>query len=117
MIVTEAHFEEYKAEVNRLVELLGLKDWQIQFTHTSFADCYAWINFSHADRIVVFGLATGIEERDVQAFNISKYARHEVLELLLADINTKLGNFGCKEKEISSLLHAVIRRLEKLEVK
>ena len=113
MKTTKEHFKAFEKEARRMIDMLGMKDWQISFKCCELKDI-ASVSYSTVGRWAKFELADDIDEDNIYIFEPERYARHEVYHLLLADICDKLHVLNVDKNEITFWQHIIIRRLEKL---
>lgn len=107
MKTTRKHFERFKIEFKRYVEMFGLEDWDVRFTHRADESCDSSVVFSsEGSKMVVVNLSKQIDA------DLLYCAKHEALELLFGD----LINLQCeKQTELSEKArHEIIHRLEKI---
>jgi len=114
---TTEHFELFKTEAQRFIDLFGLWDWQVDFHHRFLENCRANCRFNCQGKQASLSLATEWSEYDVLSeATISRSAFHEVCELLLADMYgaaTDIDMAGrIREERLERASHAIIRRLE-----
>ena len=116
-MTTPEHFEIFKAEAQRFIDLFGLKDWQVEFCHIHLEYSRANCRFSCQGKQATISLSTEWGEHDdVCAENVRRSAFHEVCELMLADIYGAATDADVtgrlREERLERATHAVIRRLE-----
>lgn len=110
---SKADFEIFKRECQRCVDMLGLKNWDIDYEHSKCEDgnaaecCTSYIGQQAVLRL-------GLERLSLPctAQSIKETARHEVLELLLSSFGA-LNNsrFDVSEGEVDHVRHEIIQRL------
>ena len=106
IITTERELEEFKNHCERLIMYLGLRDWDCVYIIREADDRNAGIEYNPSTRKALFILASNREEYKT----LYELAKHEVLELLLADLCTLLGPFY-SDILIDNETHKVINRL------
>lgn len=112
----EEHFNLFKKEATKYLELFGLHDWRVSFKHTVSDDeingeCVYLIDSRYAE----IRLAENIHSEPNDK-NIAYIARHEVLELLLAPLRAMFYYEELLPSQKFSLGsregHSIIRRIE-----
>lgn len=113
---TPRHFEVFKEEVLFWINKFGLHQWEIHFSHEPFNDELAGIGHNLVGGSATFFLSTEWKGKIIPVTNaeIRRTAKHEAIELLLADYYTLARNRFAREDEITAVHHAHVRRLEKL---
>lgn len=111
---TENDFEKFKREVSGWITVFGLYDWSIHIKMDAVEDVIAACFINRTGRIACIVLNKHQEE-PLTHVQIEKSAFHEVLEILLADIEY-LAMDNIPEEEKKMLLqverHRIIRRME-----
>ena len=110
---TDKHFEIFIKESEKIVDDLGLKDWNVQYTHGDVdeennAECAYMIGA----KSVWLKLALEWGEKDVlddQA--IKETAWHEVFHILLAQLEYLAKARFIQERELLIESHTLIQRL------
>jgi hypothetical protein len=86
--ITKADFEKFKAEVERLIQLFGLKDWKIEIIQLKLPkQRFAQICHDYSYRIASFQLNTEISTENMMQFDPITSAKHEFGHLLLSEFN------------------------------
>jgi len=112
MKTTKKDFEEFKAEFNRMVELLGLKSWNVFFKCTKLNDGVAAnIDYDTDSRCAEVSLNT-----IKYVVDLKRSAKHEAFHLLLADLYESARDRFVDEKTLNKNEEAVIVALEKLDI-
>lgn len=102
-------FETFKREFTRWQERLGLTEWRVRFHHERIDESMAaYIRADLEGRLVSVFLGFRIDH------TIEEVARHEALELLVADMDNLASYRFVRHDEIEMARHSVIRRLERL---
>jgi hypothetical protein len=127
--LTQSHFRLFTAEFKRLMALLGMTDWRVDFKFEHMAR-YAGdrdtIIHGMCDADTEARSATIILGREVCTANeleaeVLDTARHECLELLLSDITDAAGSRKWDPETFDGIKHTVIARfcnmLEKIDEK
>lgn len=109
---TNSDFETYRKEIQRLIDIFGLKGWHLFFRHESLNDSFAEIRYNMSARNAVFVLNTEFDTIDYSEDQIKRSAFHEVCELLLARISNLAKFRYTTEEEIDEEIHNIIRILE-----
>jgi hypothetical protein len=109
----QAEFALFKAEVERMLNLLGLQSWRVVILCEKLDGCYGDMSANCAGRIATIRYNS---EPDTIATpeDPARVARHEVLELFLARIECLAQARYVTEIEIHEEKHALIRTLEKI---
>lgn len=112
---TSLHFELFKVECRKWVEVFGLKGWQIHFEHNGKKDnSRASCTYDVVDRSVSFILQRDWDRDDVTNREVRFVALHEVLELLLSSLSNLAGFRYTTKLEIEEEVHVIIRTLENI---
>jgi len=109
-------FEIFKVECRKWINILGLKDWQVHFTHTKMDGIRAQIVFQCIARVATISLNTEWNEWAKISITdqlIKKAAFHEVCELLMGKLNDlATQRFNLDEADVEEEIHRIIRTLE-----
>lgn len=110
---TAKHFEIFKAECEKWIEIFGLKGWSIWYSHTvedntNRAEC----SYKILNRSLGFRLNPDWGGDTVTEKALSKDAFHEVSEALLCRIRCLSQSRFIHLDEIDEEIHAIIRTLE-----
>ena len=111
---TAAHFALFKKEVQFWIDKWGLHQWETLFKHEPFNDDRAGIGHNLCGRSATFFLS--MEWGDVTPPTdaaIKATAKHEAIELLLAEVYTMAKSRFVTDDELLAAHHALVRRLEK----
>lgn len=113
MKTSKAHFEIFKKECEKWIEIFGLKGWRIEFYHESdMKDARASTSYDVINRTATLYLNIEWKGENITNCLVKVSAFHEVCEVLLCNIRA-LANYRFSTKdEISEELHRVIRILE-----
>ena len=110
---TPEDFDRFKAEVGRMLDVLGLMDWSVVVTHAHIdRPVSAEFAFNHAGRIARITLNTTTMR---EGFDPVRSARHEVFELLLTPIVHLAESRTVLPEDIEAATHGIIRRLEHVD--
>ena len=110
---TAKHFEIFKTECQKWIEIFGLKGWQVIYDHVKMdrdtikADC----NYSVIKRHCEIRLNTSYPHK-VSNDSIRRDAFHEVCELFIGELVTLAEYRYSTKDEIEEQAHAIIRTLE-----
>ena len=115
MRTTKEHFKTFCWECEKWIDIFGLRDWEIIFTHEkevpdARASCYRDLT----GRIATINLGTDWSNSP-NAFNdegMRKVAFHEACELLIAPLYINACARHVTEEEIKEASHTIIRILE-----
>jgi len=111
---TKADFELFKKEVQKWIDILGLRDWEVHFTQSGFEnDDRAGIHVNLNGRIARIGLNKN-QTSDFNDLDIRKWAFHEVCELLLGPLSVNARSRYINEDELEQSEHYIIRTLENI---
>ena len=82
-LTTEEDFQFFKSEALRFMELFGMKDWEILFTHENeYPDYRAWVDFKNSAHIARLSLnkdwSRQILVDQIKPELLSRAAFHEV---------------------------------------
>lgn len=106
-------FSEFKDEVLRQIERLGLKDWDIEIQHVPFGagdECDAAnTQFTEEGRVAVISLNKDWTPKDPR-----RVAKHEVGHVLLGRVHIIAGKRWTSEKELDDEIESLCTRLEKV---
>lgn len=110
---TPRDFSQFKQEVKRMLDVLGLMDWSVTLSHAAVdAPVNAQIQCNHPGRIAQITLNTTVAAEN---FDPQRCARHEVFELLLAPLVHAAESRVAYPDEIETATHTIIRRLEHVD--
>lgn len=116
MKITKAHFEIFKTECQKWIEIFGLKNWQINYVHKKLEDSRASTSFNCVGGIATIFLNTNWDEKASYEFDVNdvrKSAFHEICELLLGRLNNMVEQrYGLHVQDIEEEIHRIIRILE-----
>lgn len=112
----QRHFDIFKDEARKWINLFGLKDWEIFFRFEETEDFdRALCHTNWAGKVCNLTLARWHSEERTEG-DIQKYAFHEVCELLLTEMERIALDEEIPYTERKGLAeaarHGVIRRLE-----
>nr|DAE79003.1 MAG TPA: hypothetical protein [Caudoviricetes sp.] len=112
----QRHFDIFKDEARKWINLFGLKDWEIFFRFEEMEDFdRALCRTNWAGKVCNLALARWHSEERTEG-DIRKYAFHEVCELLLTEMERIALDEEIPYTERKGLAeaarHGVIRRLE-----
>ena len=114
---TQRHFELFRAECEKWIEIFGLKGWEVHINHDDIdadetrADCSISTSSRYCEIRLnkKWGKDHGVKLTDRQ---IERYAFHEVCELLLAPLVANAEHRYATKIEILETTHDIIRTLE-----
>ena len=115
MRVTKKDYELFKTECDRFVNLLGLKEWSIHYSHEKSTDNYAstYMNRDGMVATIVLGLYWD-DMRPKTEYEIKRLALHEVCHLLMNPLVAEAQERYTTEQALASIEHTIIRRIENL---
>lgn len=108
----EKHFEIFKDEFMRWVDILGMKGWEFIFKHIELVDARAQVMPGQRGRVVVICLNTIWEGQDATEYELRRTGFHEALELFLSKITQLAHERSVTEADIEEETHNLIRTLE-----
>jgi len=110
---TAKHFEIFKLECEKWIEVLGLKDWSVWYYHGGgLADCLASIKALVSSRVISIFLAKDWGDNEITEFQLKKTAFHEVSHILLVKLECLGKARTTFDSEIDEEAHSIIRTLE-----
>lgn len=116
--ITQEHFEIFKAECEKWIEIFGLKGWKIGIIQTKDEpdNSRAWMNGQYSQRIATVCLPShwnsSHEINSPTLYQLRIDAFHEVCEILLTPMDILAGARNFDKEEFDAARHAVIRTLE-----
>jgi hypothetical protein len=112
-ITTDEHFEIFKDECRKWIDILGLKDWEVYFYHDESEDCLGWYSSSHVGRGVSIHLTkTWPDNYEPCDYEIRKVAFHEVVEGMLLGKLKSMANNSFAYDRVDEEAHTIVRTLE-----
>ena len=114
---TAKHFEVFQKEVLYWINKWGLHQWEIAFTHKLLdGNIRASISYNQSGRVCTLFLNSewDCDIRPPTNAEMKVSAKHEAIELLLADVHAIGKSRWVTEDELVAAHHALVRRLEKL---
>ena len=121
-VITEKHFAIFKHEALRLIRLWAIDDWKVSLVHERLKECYAQCRTDAVSRVCTLSLSTTGVEMDGNGdkhyaptdFSIRETARHEVIHLLLADLDDVGRRRYATKDEVERASESVARKLHEL---
>lgn len=115
MKTSKKQFNEFKYWFMYYQKLLNLNNWKIYFKHEALGDnCFAAIDYNSEDKTATASLNLNIGKEHFKEVCPQNHAKHEALELLLADLNVMAESRFISNNEIKITSHSIIRTLEKV---
>ena len=112
MLTTKANFKLFKKEAEKWIDILGLRDWEVHFSHSEFENNdRAGIHVNLNGRITTIGLNKN-QTSEFNDLDIRKWAFHEVCELLIGPLSVNARSRCINEDELEQSEHYIIRTLE-----
>ena len=109
---TSKHFEVFKKEVLRWLEIFGLKDWDVSIEHKEVEEDSRAICVSQVGgQLATISLSTDWDIKPTDD-NLQVHAFHEVCELLLSHMDSLARERTILPRELEVARHSVIRVLE-----
>lgn len=113
MQTKKSDFALFKKECYKWIEILGLKDWKLVFTHMEDNCGVATYFRESAGRIITINLNTDFDGLLYSENGIKLSAFHEIIEgLLLARLDDMIDRRRHDEKEVEEARHKAVRILE-----
>ena len=114
---TAEHFEAFKAEARRFIDMFGLWDWRVDFEHSYQEDSFAVCEHNTTSgKIATLILSTDWSGTEPTLESLRQSAFHEVCHILLADTYDAACCLDLSPMQrhlhIDRAHHAIIRRLE-----
>ena len=118
-LTTEEDFQFFKSEALRFMELFGIKDWEVFFTHENeYPDDRAWVLFKANAHIARISLNKDWSRQDlidqIKPELLSRAAFHEVCHLFFSRIETLAESRYLQAEDIYSEIHRLIVSLEEI---
>ena len=88
MKTTPKHFEAFKKYVWEWLGKMKVSGWDIYFDHLDLNNAYARTYYDHIGRVAIFKFCKEWDDRPLNMKEISETAKHEVVELLIADYHS-----------------------------
>lgn len=115
MKVTKTDFRFFTSECQRFIDVLGLKEWSMHYTHEPLDDAYARTLMNSGGMVATIIMGTYWDDmRPKTKREISRLAFHEVCHLLMNPLATEAMERYTTDHTLQSLEHTIIRRLENL---
>lgn len=107
---TDNHLAIFRREVEKWIAIFGLLDWEVHFIRDDIGDKRAQLRTNTYNRNCVFVLCSEWTDAicPLNSAQIRYIARHEVLELLLADLDYAATCRYVQPEEIETARHVVI---------
>ncbi len=110
---TAKHFEIFKAECQKWIEIFGLKGWRFVFEHEDgMEDCHANYTVKLQGRVCTIFLSTDWRHEKITEEQLRKSAFHEVCHIVLVRLQIIGESRFIHADEFSEEVHAIIRTLE-----
>lgn len=110
---SKKHFDLFKKESLKYIDLLGLREYDILFKHVtlqdSLAGCDVYWQSRHA--ILYLGKDWNDTNFDLTDQEIKRTAFHEVLEILLMPIRDYANKRNCTPELVDCEIHRIIQTL------
>ncbi len=115
MKVTKTQFNLFCSEFKRYVEKFGLLEWELRFFLEDIGKVLSQILPDHLGRICKVSFTENwVDLLPLTDAQIKETAKHEAIELLIADPYTMAVCRFVTDSEIETVMHTLVRRLEKL---
>ena len=109
----QERFDLFVSEFNYWYEQFGLGEWDIDFGQRDNGENAATIETSHTSRTAEVWLDSSFDSDNCTLNDIRLFAKHEALELLLADMHLLMTTDRVYKFEAVEQTHKVINRLIK----
>jgi len=110
---TPEHFEIFKKEALRWIDIFGLKNWEVFFDHEKREKARADVGLKFIDKQASICLSTIWKDLKPDVYYLKRSAFHEDCEILLARMDMMARN-GARPDEIDEARHEVIKVLENI---
>lgn len=110
--IGKKEFATFKAECHRWIKIFGLTEWKIHYHFEEIENGLAAINRDFEGKIARISLNPFQERCTKREVNVKRSARHEILHLLLGELEWMEGRRVISSQSWSAAEHGVIRRLE-----
>ena len=115
MKTTNKDFIRFQAACRAYAELFGLQRWRIVFDRRKLHDSYACIAHDSQGMICTATLNSEIPDESLDGWEGPRHhAKHEMIELLLADIEAIAMCRSFSPSDLERSKHVVVRTLEKV---
>ena len=112
---TPKHFELFKKECLKWINVLGLNDWEMDYTHKDIkSEWRSWVAYDVINRIATINLEISWDDNKPTDNLVKRMAFHEVLHLLFADISALVNSRTVTQKMLDMCEHKLIRILENI---
>lgn len=114
--IGKREFAMFKAECQRWVQALGLTDWRLHYEFDECDKALATVNRDYEGRCATITLSTFLENvhRHEAVETVKSSAKHEILHLLLGELDWLNGKRIVSGDVWAAAEHGVMRRLEKV---
>jgi len=110
---TQKHFEIFKKEVRKWVDIFQLNGWQIYFKHKTNKTDFGGLATILKNKVATFFFTQSFDDA-VCSFTeeaIKKTARHEVIHLLLARLSCLVSERFVSENEVEEAEEEIVNIL------
>lgn len=113
---TGKHLSAFRKEALFWIERFGLNDYECEFARIKLDNTRAQVTHNYLGKTAGFYLTSEwtCPMTPLNMTEVRKCAKHEVIELLIADLSTVGQSRFVTEDEMMSVRHTLVRRLEKL---
>ncbi len=110
---TKKDFELFKKECQKWIETLGLKDWEVFYTHEKDKGLRSSACFDVVAKMATINFSKEWKSTPLNNSTVKKSAFHEVTEgLLLARLIAVARTRFVNPEEVEEASHDIVRRLE-----
>lgn len=115
MKLTQKHFQLFRTECDKNLDLLGLKSWKVYYQFKPLKDAFGNAQWSYSGRVATITLATDFPKPfDNLEQQIKETALHECLEILLSPLTSLAQDRTFDQVDFNKEVHSIIRTLEKV---
>lgn len=108
---TAAHFDEFKRQSDKWLGHLGLRDWEISYSHKKLKKRYSEVSYNFRSRKALISLSTQFDCA-VTRNGLEEHALHEVLHLAFSDL-ASFAESAAALSRVEEAEHAVVHRLKR----
>ena len=112
--LNKKHFEVFKKEIRKWVNIFGLKCWELRIEFEKLDDARAQCSTDVNNKIAVITLSSDWADDTylIGNYYVKQSAFHEVMELFLADYHASACWRSASSEDLEEKRHSIIRTLE-----
>ncbi|MBV6341043.1 hypothetical protein [Candidatus Magnetobacterium casense] len=115
MKLNNKHFQFFKKECKKNIELLGLKGWRVFYEFSTLSDSFGQCQWKYEGRVAKITLCNDFPKPYENIYDeIKRTAMHECLELLLSPISDMAEDRTWSKADFEKEIHSIIRTLEEI---